>query len=437
MNGMKKLSLGFQVTALMVLIALMAGLVGVVGIYGMYQIKNSLSTGSQSIFLAHSRLSAVLVLLDVVASLIAGILLSRALTKMMHNLVLTADRIASRDLTPRQKAPWRAWNREGEDLQQAFRHMIESLRATVGLVSQSTEQLAATAQQLRLGAEQSARSAEQVAVSAATIAEDARLRLEVMTESQARLDRVIDEVERAQTQAQQVDLTAARLAEFSVTGQNSLSKTMKEMEKIEIQSSALREVVTEVDQRSTVIADIVLRINEIAEQTNLLALNAAIEAARAGENGRGFAVVAEEVRKLAEQVQTSLTDISQRVTEMKQASQKAYQAMEGNMSTVNAGSASLREIFTQFERMFQTVDESTRLAREIDLAVQQIKVESNQMQVGTKKIIEQARLASGATQQTASAAEEENATGQELTAAAENLEQLVQSLQGLIATFRL
>ncbi|MDF2504890.1 methyl-accepting chemotaxis protein [Clostridium sp.] len=60
-------------------------------------------------------------------------------------------------------------------------------------------------------------------------------------------------------------------------------------------------------------------IESIAKQTNLLALNAAIEAARAGELGKGFAVVAEQVRKLAEQSQKSVTEINSNIIKVNEA----------------------------------------------------------------------------------------------------------------------
>ncbi len=392
---------------------------------------------TNQIFKKATLISIILIVIDVFVSIFIGWLLGRALSTMMRHLVLNAHEIAAGDIARKKKAPWKPWNREGKELQQAFGEMGASLRDTITKVVGMANQLAQTAQEMRLGAEQSAQAAEQVATSASEIATDAEKQVQVMTENHERMSNVIDELSKTEHDAENVTLASKRSAELSRQGNQALGQVVAQMNEIENQVHSLSQVIGEVDEKSLEIATTVQIIDSIAQQTNLLALNAAIEAARAGENGRGFAVVAEEVRKLAEQVQTSLVDISQRVQEMQQASQSAHRGMKTSVESVNLGSTYLKEISNQFSVILGSVEESAGLAQGIETTVQQVQQDGEAIKIGMLNVVNQAASTSAGTQTTAAAAEEQNASVEELFASAESLNTLAKDLKQLMEYFKL
>ena len=149
---------------------------------------------------------------------------------------------------------------------------------------------------------------------------------------------------------------------------------------------------SDINDASKRIADIIGVIDEIAFQTNLLALNAAVEAARAGEQGRGFAVVASEVRSLAGRSATAAKEIKELI-------QDSVRKVEDGSVLVTQSGQTLEKIVAAVKKVSDIVAEIAAASREQAAGIEQVNRAVMQMDELTQQnaaLVEQATAASQA-----------------------------------------
>jgi methyl-accepting chemotaxis protein len=228
--------------------------------------------------------------------------------------------------------------------------------------------------------------------------------------------------EGASEQAATIEETASSLEEISsMVKQNSCNAAqadnlMKDANRIvaraEISMSQLTRSMTEITEASEETSKIIKTIDEIAFQTNLLALNAAVEAARAGEAGAGFAVVADEVRNLA--------------LRAADAAKSTARLIEGTVTKIREGAHIVSQTSTDFSEVAQHAAQVGELVAEITAA-------SSEQAQGVEQVNKAVAEMDKVVQQNAASSEENASASEEMHGQAEQMRDYVRKLAVLVS----
>ncbi|GAB3445933.1 methyl-accepting chemotaxis protein [Insolitispirillum peregrinum] len=182
------------------------------------------------------------------------------------------------------------------DLTQTFDTTVSGV---LGIVSDASVELEATATTMASGAEQS----NQQATTVAAATEEAASAVQTVASAAEELSASIREIAR---QVNEASLIASHAS---------------------ADAGRTNQTVQHLSETAARIGDVVSLISDIANQTNLLALNATIEAARAGDAGKGFSVVANEVKNLANQTAKATEEIGNQIGQVQSQTQDVVGAI--------------------------------------------------------------------------------------------------------------
>jgi methyl-accepting chemotaxis protein len=236
------------------------------------------------------------------------------------------------------------------ELQRNVNTTMDTLRAIVGEVRHSIDQINSGSGELRFASDDLAKRTEQQAAAL----EETSSALEEITSA------VRQSTERATEASRKVDDARRSTANSSDVVGDAISAMQR------------------IEQASGQIGQIINVIDEIAFQTNLLALNAGVEAARAGEAGKGFAVVAQEVRELAQRSAGAAKDIKALIT-------KSGEEVGAGVRLVTATGDALSQIRQHVEGINDEVHQIASTSAEQSSRLQEVNSAVGQMDQVTQR----------------------------------------------------
>jgi methyl-accepting chemotaxis protein len=244
-----------------------------------------------------------------------------------------------------------------------------------------------------------------------------------------------NEVNNANNSGEKIHRASQQVLQLTREGSKLMSLSINQMEMIDqIVKEAVHKVKGLNDQ-SQEVSKLVSVIKGIAEQTNLLALNAAIEAARAGEHGKGFAIVADNVRKLAEQVSMSVTDITQIVSNIQNETQIVSSTLKSGYIEVENGREQIVSTGHTFREIEHSLNQMAEGVQYISHSINSMANSSESINISLSEFASASEESAAGIEQTAASVEQSNKYMEEVTLSAGKLNNLADELNQLISRF--
>lgn len=365
-------------------------------------------------------------LLSTVFGIIAVVALVKSLSRPIKQLVELASKVSAGDMT--QYAEIRTIDVIGE-LGIAFNKMIDGLRNLTQKIDETAEKVASTAEELSASSEETSAATEQVSNSIQEVSKHAEEQTHAVEKISQIFKNVSQEVTNIANRSTKVTNLSHQAIKVANEGGIAVAKTVEQMKSIHASVSDSQDIIHSLYESSKQINEILEVITGIADQTNLLALNAAIEAARAGEHGKGFAVVADEVRKLAEQTQSSAKEIQAIIEKIQGDTENTVKMMNRISADVKDGVEITSEAIEQFNRILQTTKEISPQMEEVSASVQEMSKALQHVNRELDGIVELAQGNSAASEEVVATVEEQLAAMQEISASAQSLASMAEELK--------
>ncbi len=317
-----------------------------------------------------------------------------------------------------------------------FNIMLAHLKGMLRSLQEHIQTVVTTSEELSASAEETSKATEQITSAMVDVSEGADQQVQGAKTSNEAITEMVTGMEHATSSVQSVFDLAISTKEYTSVGASMMDQTMKQMMNIQRSTEMTSNVVQSLGEKSTEISQIVGLITVIADQTNLLALNAAIEAARAGEYGKGFAVVADEVRKLAEDSSVATNQIREVIVSIQQEVTEAINAMEKSTTNVNEGMIFVKKSEDNFHSISSMIEGVTNQTENISAVIEQLNANTISIKGQIYEVSTLSESSSDKAQTVAAAAEEQNATMEEISTSARVLGELSSELQEIVSKFR-